>query len=123
MENLNQTFVIASALLLASVLLPARLVAIKFNRDPVLKRYKPDSPEFMAYMKFRANSRRFNISLIGSVLVTLLLAIYVIHEAAILARSNTASARQTLIFAPIASIFLFIMAIVVIYNLLIKKSS
>ena len=123
MENLNQTFVIATALLLASILLPARLIAMKLNRDPISKRYKPDTPEYKAYVKFRADSHKFNISLVGSVLVTLLLAVYVIREAGILAHSNTTSARQTLIFAPIASIFLLIVAIVIIYNLFLKKSN
>lgn len=121
MENLNQTFVIATALLLVSPLYPARLIAMKLNCDPISKRYKPGSPEYKAYIKFLADRKKFNIQLIVSTLVPLLLAIYVIHEAVVLFHSNTASAHQTLVFTPFAAIFLCIGVIFATYNMIIKK--
>jgi hypothetical protein len=121
MGSLNTTFVLATILFFSGIFIPARLIAIRLKHDPILKMYKPDSIEYKAIVKFSANKRKVNLLLLLSLVAEFLLAVYIIHETFILINSKTPATRQTLIFTPIATLFVVIVGVVCAYNLLFKN--
>lgn len=119
MAGENESFILSIGLLLAAVLFIARLMAIKLNCDPIMRRYKPGTPQYNAYRKL-VRPRRFTISLGVSLLVVFILASYVISTGYTLVRANTPSSHYILIFGPIAAVVIFIVALSVGYYMLIK---
>lgn len=120
MGSLDENFIFAIVLLLGAVLYAARLVAIKTNHDPIMRRTKLGTPEREVYQKYM-HSRRFTVTLAVSVAMIPLSLAYIIYAMHMLLREGTPSAHYMLIFGPISATITFVIAIWLMYYLIIKK--
>lgn len=120
MITTNAGFVIGIALILPVLFFIVRMIAIKTGKDPIMRKYKPGTPVYESYQRLR-NPRRFAATLTISILVLLLLSTYVVIKAHRLAEANTPSSHYVLIFGLISAITIFVVSLVVGYNMLIKK--
>jgi ABC-type Fe3+ transport system permease subunit len=107
-------------LLLVALLFIVRLVAIKMNRNPIMKRYKPDTPKFRVYQKLRS-PQRFKITLTIAIIATILLAILVTLSTLRLIHENSSFYHYMLVFGPMSDIAIFALAIGVSYIVMTKK--
>ena len=120
MANDNLGYIFGIILLLAAPLYIARLIAIKTNRDPIMRKYRPGTPAYAAFQKLQ-DPRRFAISVIISVIVMLAAAGFAVYEARAILHSHASSPHYILISNTIAAIAAFALALVVGYYVLIRK--
>jgi len=120
MKSSDEAFIISIGLALITMLFIARVIAIKLNRDPLMKKYKPGSPEYAVYQRL-VRPRRFITVLAASILAFMLFGAYALATAIRLSHEHTPSAHYMLIFGPVSATAIFIVGMVVVYNMIIKK--
>jgi hypothetical protein len=98
-----------------------RLIAIKLDIDPILRRqYKPGSPGWESAKRL-VTTRRFVASILLFATLLVLFSAYAVHTALNLAHQHTADSHFMLIFGPVFAVVLFVAIFAVLYGMLVRK--
>jgi len=106
MKSTGEAYIISIGLMLSAMLFIARIIAIKLNCDPLMKKYKPGSPQYAGYRKI-SRPRTFATMLVVSIAAFLLFGMYALLTTIRLLHEHTPSAHYMLIFGPVSAIAAF----------------
>jgi hypothetical protein len=97
------TYILVIGLLVGLLVVVARLIAIKFGKDPIMRRLDPKSSEYAAHKKLQ-QSRRFTVALFAALLGLLAVAVLVVLETRAIVKLDTPESRSLLFFGPAVAI-------------------